>query len=68
MPLPSSLDGVQLEMEGRTAIIRGQVASEADVQLAERLLSLEPGIDSVRNELVVLNETGELVPRPNSVP
>ncbi len=50
-------------MQGRTAVIVGQVASESDGELIERLLSLEPGIDAVENELVY-STAPELVPAP----
>lgn len=42
-----------VRLEGRTAILEGEVASERHRALAERLLLLEPGISSVRNELTV---------------
>ncbi len=50
-----SLDASQIEVlvEGRAATLRGEVASERDRLLAERLILFEPGIDSVRNELKV---------------
>jgi hypothetical protein len=40
-------------MQGRTAIVRGVVASDRDRELVSRLLLLEPGISSVRNEMTV---------------
>lgn len=44
---------VQVELQGRTAILRGVVASEHDRSLMEQLIRLEPGIDGVNNEIVV---------------
>ncbi|MEO8269215.1 MAG: hypothetical protein ABI557_05815 [Aureliella sp.] len=44
---------VQLTLAGRTAILRGTVNSAHDAELAERLLSFEPGIDSIQNELSI---------------
>jgi hypothetical protein len=44
---------VKVEMEGRIAVLTGQVASEHDRNLIGRLLLLEPGIADVRNELTV---------------
>jgi hypothetical protein len=44
---------VAVEMEGRTAILRGVVTSENDRDLVGRLALLEPGISEVRNELTV---------------
>jgi len=44
---------VQVSMEGRTAVLAGRVATARDRELAAGLALLEPGISSVRNELVV---------------
>jgi hypothetical protein len=44
---------IAVSVEGGIAILRGEVASERDRALAERLILFEPGIDSVRNELTV---------------
>ena len=44
---------LQLTVEGRTAILRGAVASEHDRLLVEQVARLEPGIWAVRNELTV---------------
>lgn len=63
MPLPPSLDNVQITMQGRTAILRGQIETAEDGKLVENLLSLEPGIDGVKNELVVAGASEE-VPAP----
>jgi hypothetical protein len=43
----------ELTLEGRTAVLRGKVASEDDRQLAEALVRMEPAVLDVRNELVV---------------
>jgi hypothetical protein len=40
-------------LEGRTAVLRGTVASEDDRDLAEALAKMEPAVQNVRNELVV---------------
>ncbi|MHB8862100.1 MAG: BON domain-containing protein [Pirellulaceae bacterium] len=44
---------IEVLMEGRTAILQGEVLSEADRDLAEILLTFEPGISAIRNELQV---------------
>jgi hypothetical protein len=73
MPLPESLQGVTIEMDGRTAVMTGQVATPEDAKLVERLLSLEPGVNGVRNELVVTGATSaggsssEIVPAPQPI-
>ncbi len=45
-------DSVKLTISGRTAILRGTVESERAAELAAQLLSFEPAIDHVQNELV----------------
>jgi hypothetical protein len=49
----TALSPVEIVIEGRTATLRGQVATEYDRVLAERLALLEVGIARVNNELVV---------------
>ncbi len=72
-PLPGDLqarvrqDGLRVEMEGRTAVLRGEVTAQEDGDLLARLLALEPGIDDVRNELVSMNNAEE-VPSPVLIP
>ena len=40
-------------MAGRTAILQGEVPSAKDLEMAELLLSFEPGISAIQNELQV---------------
>lgn len=40
-------------MWGTTAVLRGTVSSSRDADLLAQILSFEPGIDQVKNELVV---------------
>ncbi len=51
LPSTVSARGIQVVMEGRTAILRGNVASQADERMMQRLVSLEPGVSTVRSEL-----------------
>jgi len=53
IPGLSHVGSISASLEGRTAVLRGTVASEADRQLAEGLARLEPEVMAVRNELVV---------------
>jgi BON domain len=53
LPGLSQAGSVTATLEGRTAVLRGTVATEADRQLAEGLARLEPEVMAVRNELVV---------------
>ena len=54
----SKLGPIEASLEGRTAVLRGTVATEADRQLAEGLARLEPEVLAVRNELVVGSAEG----------
>ena len=60
------MDGeVEVLVAGRTAILRGTVASAEDRDLAQILASFEPGISTVRNELkVALGKEVETLPPP----
>ncbi len=50
----SHLNGnVAVQMEGTTAVLTGAVATAHQSDLATRLVMLEPGVEEVRNELVV---------------
>jgi hypothetical protein len=60
-----STSRIEVSVAGRVATLRGEVASERDRTLAERLVLFEPGIDSVQNELKVgspSRATGGYVP------
>ncbi len=46
-------ENVQVFMAGSTAIVKGTVASQRVAELAISILSFEPGIDRVDNQLVV---------------
>jgi len=47
----------QVEIQGRTAILRGVVATEHDRDLAERVVRLEAAVDQVQNQLVVASNS-----------
>jgi hypothetical protein len=49
--LPERYRDVQVTVQGRKAILTGVADSEEDVKFIARLLSLEPGIDSVESQL-----------------
>lgn len=53
---------VQVQMDGRIAVLRGTVATESARDLAARIAMLEPGVSEVRNELTVEPE----LPSPSS--
>ena len=54
----------QIEMQGRTAILRGVVATEHDRDLAERVVRLEATVDQVQNQIVV---AGQALPKATTV-
>lgn len=49
----SRTNSFTVSLEGRTAVLRGMVANEKERDLAELLLTFEPGVSEVRNELQV---------------
>lgn len=53
---------LEVLVEGRTAVLRGEVFSAAERDLAENVLRLEPGVSQVRNELQVMQ--GPAIPSP----
>ena len=55
-------------MEGRTAVLRGKVASEDDRELAEAMAKMEPDVLEVRNELVVVDSPETSAESPSDVP
>lgn len=55
----------QVQMQGQTAILRGEVATQHDRDLAERVVRLEATVDQVQNQLVV---TGSPQPGAGSSP
>jgi hypothetical protein len=52
-PQMSGPSRIAVSMAGRTAILRGEVLSVKDLEIAELLLSFEPGISGIQNELRV---------------
>ncbi|MEQ1824297.1 MAG: BON domain-containing protein [Pirellula sp.] len=62
IPLPPRIANVNYSVEAGTVVIRGEVSSESDKKLAERLVLLEPGVNSVKNEVLVRNKTPEKIP------
>ncbi len=66
IPLPASLRGVNAFVEGDLVVLTGTVATESDKLKVERLVKLEPGLNSVRNEVVVQSTPPERIrARPN---
>lgn len=52
-PIISKFEGVNVSMQGRTAVLTGPIPSEGDASLLIRYLSLEPGVDAVDNQLII---------------
>ncbi len=55
-PQIARVSPISVTMESDTAVLRGQVRSPRDRQLAEDIVRLEPGVWEVRNELVVTGQ------------
>ncbi|MDV6032280.1 MAG: BON domain-containing protein [Phycisphaera sp. RhM] len=55
LPPSSRIRGVNVTMDGRTAVLTGSVASEKDRRMSELLMRLEPGVNQVDNRVVVGN-------------
>lgn len=53
LPQLEILDNVDVAIVGRTAVLRGQVATDYDRQMIAQIASLEPGVAAVQNDLVV---------------
>jgi hypothetical protein len=53
-----SKSDISVKMEGRNAILQGQVASEKERLQVEALIRLTPGLGQIRNELTVRASTG----------
>ncbi len=59
LPLPPQIQNVQVSLDGETVVIRGEVPNESDKKLVERLVRLEPGVNSIRNELTTRTSPSE---------
>lgn len=53
VPARSGVRGVQVAMDGRTAVLSGNVKSNRERRMAELLMTLEPGIRGVENRINV---------------
>lgn len=53
MSLPDRLKSIQVSVDGQTAVLKGTVASERDKKMMERLISLEPGVHAIKNEIQI---------------
>ena len=52
-PRRSGVNGVNVTMQGGTAILRGAVASDWERRMSELLIRLEPGVKRVDNRVIV---------------
>ena len=71
LPAMRFVGSPEVLMEGRTAVLRGKVASEDDRELAEALAKMEPDVLEVRNELVVVDSpetSAETLPEAPAMP
>lgn len=54
LPYQARMPGVNVTMQGKTAVISGVVSSERERRMSELLMRLEPGVRSVDNRVVVV--------------
>jgi hypothetical protein len=62
LPALKGKGSIEPVLEGDTLVLRGRVESAADRKLVEDLLSLEPGVNQVRNELEIVQSASAPVP------
>jgi len=62
LPALAGKGKIEPVLEGDTLVLRGHVETAADRKLAEDLLSLEPGVSQVRNELEIVQPASAPVP------
>jgi osmotically-inducible protein OsmY len=55
------MKSIDASIDSGVVTLRGSVATESDKRIVERVLMLEPGVDSVKNEIVVRSKPGEQV-------
>lgn len=53
MPTSSRINGVNVIMDGRTAIVTGVVNDDRDRRMSELLMRLEPGVSRVENRVMI---------------
>jgi hypothetical protein len=58
-PLPEKFRGVSAVYDKGEVVLRGVVSTEADKRLVGRIMKLEPGVDSIRNEITVRGVSSE---------
>ncbi len=56
---------ISVTLDGRIAVVQGQVEDESQRRLAAQLLMMEPGVSQVQNQLLVL---GGENPQPEALP
>lgn len=59
-PIQDRMRGINVALSGGEITLRGTVATDADKRLMERMMLLEPGISSVKNELIVQGSASEI--------
>ncbi len=61
LPLPEKLKHIKAEVKSGILTLTGLVSTDADKRLVERIMKLEPGVNSIQNDLVVRASTAESV-------
>lgn len=68
LPSLEILEDVNVSLAGRTAVLRGRVATEHDARMIARIALLEPGVDAVQSELLVGEPAPVREPRADTPP
>jgi hypothetical protein len=53
LPVDVGFDNLKVSLKGGVATLNGEVASRDDAELAVAIIALEPGVQSVRNQIAV---------------
>ncbi len=59
---------IAVTLDGRTAILRGEVVSQRDAVLAEAIARMEPGVSDVRNDLTLVPTASQSDPPAPGIP
>jgi len=66
LPAAKKYPNATASYENGAVVLRGSVATERDKKMMAKLMMLEPGVDSVRNELSVQARSLEQIPAVQS--
>ena len=56
LPATRSIGGINVRMDGRTAVLSGSVGTQAESRRVERMARLEPGVYRIQNQIQVVGQ------------